>query len=85
MLRGEQGRYAGGTREDGRRSGLGCAGNCSCGRIVLCRFRASGNTRLVSEGYDAMSPLVTALICFGAFVLIGLIAKIAIGMWMKRQ
>ena len=28
-----------------------------------------------------MSPLVTALICFGAFVLIGLIAKIAIGMW----
>jgi hypothetical protein len=37
------------------------------------------------EGYNAMSPLVTALICFGAFVLIGLIAKIAVGMWMKRQ
>jgi len=32
-----------------------------------------------------MSPLVTALLAFGAFVLIGLIAKIAIGIWMKRQ
>jgi hypothetical protein len=32
-----------------------------------------------------MSPLVTALIVFGAFVLIGLIAKVAIGIWIKRQ
>ena len=32
-----------------------------------------------------MNPLVTALLAFGAFVLIGLIAKIAIGIWMKRQ
>jgi hypothetical protein len=32
-----------------------------------------------------MSPLVTALLAFGALVLIGLIAKIAIGIWMKRQ
>lgn len=32
-----------------------------------------------------MSPLVTALIFFGAFLAIGLIAKIAIGMWMKRD
>ncbi len=32
-----------------------------------------------------MSSLVTALLCFGAFLLVGLIAKIAIGMWMKRQ
>jgi hypothetical protein len=41
--------------------------------------------RYFFEGYNAMSPLVTALICFGAFVLLGLIAKVAIGMWMKRQ
>ena len=32
-----------------------------------------------------MSPLVTALVLFGALLLIGLIAKVAIGMWMKRQ
>jgi hypothetical protein len=32
-----------------------------------------------------MSPLVTALLLFGAFVVLGLIAKVAIGMWMKRQ
>lgn len=32
-----------------------------------------------------MSPLTTALICFGAFVAIGLLAKLAIGIWMKRQ
>lgn len=32
-----------------------------------------------------MSPLATALLCVGAFVVLGLIAKIAIGMWMKRQ
>jgi hypothetical protein len=32
-----------------------------------------------------MSPLATALICFGAFLVIGLVAKVAIGMWMKRQ
>jgi hypothetical protein len=32
-----------------------------------------------------MSPLVTALAYFGAFLLVGLIAKVAIGMWMKRQ
>jgi hypothetical protein len=32
-----------------------------------------------------MSPLATALICFGAFLVLGLIAKVAIGMWMKRQ
>ena len=31
-----------------------------------------------------MSPLATALICVGAFLLLGLIAKLAIGMWMKR-
>ena len=30
-----------------------------------------------------MSPLATALICFGAFVLIGLVAKLAIGIWIK--
>ena len=52
---------------------------------MLCRVQASGNRLPVFEGYNAMSPLVTALICFGAFVLIGLIAKIAVGMWMKRQ
>jgi hypothetical protein len=32
-----------------------------------------------------MSPLVTALVLFGAFLVIGLIAKVAIGMWMKRR
>ena len=32
-----------------------------------------------------MSPLATALLCVAAFVVLGLIAKIAIGMWMKRQ
>ena len=32
-----------------------------------------------------MSPLWTALICFGAFLVVGLIAKVAIGAWMKRQ
>ncbi len=32
-----------------------------------------------------MSPLVTALLCFVAFVMLGLVAKVAIGIWMKRQ
>jgi hypothetical protein len=32
-----------------------------------------------------MSPLTTALISFGAFLVIGVIAKLAIGMWMKRS
>jgi hypothetical protein len=32
-----------------------------------------------------MSPLVTALLCVAAFVVLGLIVKVAIGMWMKRQ
>jgi len=32
-----------------------------------------------------MSPLVTALVCFGGFLILGLIAKVAIGIWMKRQ
>jgi len=32
-----------------------------------------------------MSPLVSALLCFGAFVALGLIAKVAIGIWMMRQ
>jgi hypothetical protein len=32
-----------------------------------------------------MSPLVTALIYFGSFLLLALIAKVAIGMWMKRS
>jgi hypothetical protein len=32
-----------------------------------------------------MNPLVTALVLFGALLLVGLIAKVAIGMWMKRQ
>ena len=32
-----------------------------------------------------MTPLVTALVCFGAFVIVGLIAKVAIGVWIKRQ
>jgi hypothetical protein len=39
---------------------------------------------LIEEDH-AMSPLVTALLCFGVFVVFGLIAKVAIGMWMKRQ
>jgi hypothetical protein len=32
-----------------------------------------------------MTPLVTALVCFGVFVIVGLIAKVAIGVWIKRQ
>jgi hypothetical protein len=32
-----------------------------------------------------MSPLATALMCVGAFLVLGLIAKLAIGIWMKRQ
>jgi hypothetical protein len=32
-----------------------------------------------------MSPLATALVCVGVFLVLGLIAKVAIGMWMKRQ
>lgn len=32
-----------------------------------------------------MSLLGTALLCFCGFVILGLIAKVAIGMWMKRQ
>jgi hypothetical protein len=32
-----------------------------------------------------MSPLVTALVYFGAMLLVGLIAKVAIGAWIKRQ
>jgi hypothetical protein len=32
-----------------------------------------------------MSPLVTALLCFGTFVALGLAVKVAIGTWMKRQ
>jgi hypothetical protein len=32
-----------------------------------------------------MNPLVAALLCFGAFVILGLVAKVAIGIWMKRQ
>jgi hypothetical protein len=32
-----------------------------------------------------MSLLVTALVYFGAFLLVALIAKVAIGMWMRRQ
>jgi hypothetical protein len=32
-----------------------------------------------------MSPLVTALVCVGAFLALGVIAKLAIGMWVKRQ
>jgi hypothetical protein len=58
-----------------------------------CRFPISGTPcqelrkrpASVFEKDDAMSPLVTALLCFGAFVVLGLIAKVAIGMWMKRQ
>ena len=32
-----------------------------------------------------MSSLATALIGFGAFLLLGVIAKVAIGMWIKRS
>jgi hypothetical protein len=32
-----------------------------------------------------MSPLVTALICVGAFLVLGLVVKLAIAMWMKHQ
>lgn len=32
-----------------------------------------------------MTPLATALICVGAFLVLCLIAKLAIGMWIKRQ
>jgi len=32
-----------------------------------------------------MSPLATALVCVGVFLVLGLIVKLAIGMWMKRQ
>jgi len=32
-----------------------------------------------------MSPLVTALIIFGAFLLVALVAKLALTLWMKRQ
>ena len=32
-----------------------------------------------------MSPLATALICVGAFLVLGLIAKLAIGIWIRRQ
>ena len=32
-----------------------------------------------------MSPLVTALLCLGAFVALDLAVKVAIGTWMKRQ
>jgi hypothetical protein len=32
-----------------------------------------------------MSPLATALLCFGAFLVLGPVAKAAIGLWMKRQ
>jgi hypothetical protein len=32
-----------------------------------------------------MSPLVTAFLCFAAFVILGLVAKVAIEIWMKRQ
>lgn len=32
-----------------------------------------------------MSLLVTALLCFAAFVALGLAVKIAIAIWIKRQ
>jgi len=32
-----------------------------------------------------MSPLATALICVGAFLVLGLIAKLAIGIWIRRH
>jgi hypothetical protein len=44
---------------------------------------AEGRSRFEKD--NAMSPLATALLCVGAFVVLGLIAKIVIGMWMKRQ
>jgi hypothetical protein len=37
------------------------------------------------EKDHAMRLLVTALLSFGAFLLIGLMLKVAIGIWMKRQ
>jgi hypothetical protein len=48
-------------------------------------FHGAKTQHVVIEEDIAMSPLVTALLAFGALVLIGLIAKIAIGIWMKRQ
>ncbi len=36
-------------------------------------------------GSKIMSPLVTALISFAAFLVVGLIAKLAIGIWIKRS
>jgi hypothetical protein len=38
-----------------------------------------------ANGNNAMSPLVVALIYFGSFLAVGLAAKIAIGMWMKKS
>ena len=32
-----------------------------------------------------MSPLAAALVCVGVILVLGLIAKVAIGTWMKRQ
>lgn len=32
-----------------------------------------------------MSPLAIALVSFGAFLALGLIAKLAIGIWIKRS
>jgi hypothetical protein len=32
-----------------------------------------------------MSQLVTALVCFGTFLALGLVAKPAIGIWIKRS
>jgi hypothetical protein len=40
---------------------------------------------LCNNGRPAMSPLAIALVSFGLFVLVGLIAKMAIGIWMKRS
>jgi hypothetical protein len=58
-----------------------------------CQFRQAGTGWVGGsgagpssvDGNHAMSPLATALICFGAFVLIGLVAKPAIGIWIKRS
>jgi hypothetical protein len=47
--------------------------------------RAAGRPRDHDKGNNAMSPLSIALICFGVFLVVGLIAKVAIGIWMKRQ
>jgi hypothetical protein len=47
--------------------------------------RAAGRPRDRDKGNNAMSPLSIALICFGIFLVVGLIAKVAIGIWMKRQ